>query len=91
MYWKTHLFYCSTVTLTLGQERLLPYKAFETITQLFAHLDGKDVNAQVGIHLQRFEKKTNAQNDRTAWKNAEKKNKIWLFAIESLLLQKISS
>ena len=49
------LFYCSTVTL--GQERLLPYKAFETITQLFAHLDGKDVNAKVGIHLQRVEKR----------------------------------
>ena len=27
MYWKTHLFYCSTVTLTLVPERLLPYKA----------------------------------------------------------------
>ena len=56
MYCKNTSVHCPTVTLTLGQERLLPYKAFETITQLFAHLDGKDVNAKVGIHLQRLEK-----------------------------------
>ena len=59
MYCKNTSVHCPTVHLsvTSGQERLLPYKAFETITQLFAHLDGKDVNAKVGIHLQRVEKR----------------------------------
>ena len=59
MYCKNTSVHCPTVHLSVtpGQERLLPYKAFETITQLFAHLDGKDVNAKVGIHLQRFGKR----------------------------------
>lgn len=36
-------------------ERLLPYKAFETLAQFFAYLYGIAVNAKVCIHLQRLE------------------------------------
>ena len=43
---SVHLSICPTVTLTLYPDKLLPYIAFDTITQLFAHLDGKDVNAK---------------------------------------------
>ena len=54
---SVHLSICPTVTLTLYLDKLLPYIAFDTITQLFTHLEGKDVNAKVGILLQRVEKR----------------------------------
>lgn len=52
VYTQMHLYFCSTVLLfaTPGSERQLPYKAFQTIAQLLAYLDGIAVNVSCNIN-----------------------------------------